>query len=234
MTRERKNVATAGVLFILAIVTLFVGQAFYNPFFNAPNYLDMVYPHRNTVIIGILVEFTGILGLVIIPVLLYPIMRRHYKVLALAYVSIRLFEAVLLSIAQICKLVLINISQAYLNTDRMDASTIQNIGNAIKSALTWNDSGGLIYLVVFIFGALIFYSVLYKSKLIPQWLSIWGLIGAVSMFLASLIATFDILPEILAIILMMPIPLQELTMAFWFIIKGLNTSAIDPKSINPA
>jgi len=226
MKTHRKTAIVVGVLFTFAIATLFIGQAFYNPVLSSPDYLDIAYPNRVIVTIGILIEFIGILGLVLIPVLLFPILKKHNEVLALGYVSFRLFEAVLLSVAQICKLLLINLSQDYLNKGGADASYFQNIGNSIESALYWNDSGGLIYLVVFVIGALILYSALYKSKLIPRWLSIWGLIGAVAMLAASVIATFDIFPVSFAILLMIPIPLQELTMSFWLIGKGFSPSAI--------
>ncbi len=226
MKTHRKTAIVVGVLFILAIATLFVGQAFYTPFIGSPDYLDIVYPNRAIVMIGILIEFIGILGLVLIPVFLFPILRRHNEVLALGYVSFRLFEAVLLSVAQVCKLLLINLSQGYLDRGGADASYFQNMGNSIESALYWNDSGGLIYLVVFVIGALILYSALYKSRLVPRWLSVWGLIGAVAMLTASIVATFDILPVVFAVLLMIPIPLQELTMSIWFIVKGFSPSAI--------
>ena len=205
---------------------LFIGEASYKPILSSPDYLDNAYPNRTIVIVGILLEFAGYLGLVLIPVFLFPILKKHTEILALGYVCFRLLEVVLLSVAQIYKLSLVNLSQNYLNKGGVDASYFQNIGDSIKSALYWNDSGGLIYLVVFVIGALILYSALYKSKLIPRWLSIWGLIGAVAMLTASVIATFDIFPVLFAILLMMPIPLQELTMSIWLIVKGFNSSAI--------
>lgn len=226
MDSNRKTAIIVGLLFMFATTTLFVGQAIYNPILGSPDYLDNAYPNRVIVIVGIVLEFLGILGLVLIPVLLFPILKRHNEVLALGYNSFRLFEAVLLTVAQINKLSLINLSQEYLNRGGADASYFQNEGNSIKSLLYWNDSGGLIYLVVFVIGALMLYSVLYKSELIPRWLSIWGLMGAVAILAASVIATFEIFPELLAILLMIPIALQEQVMAIWLIVKGFSPSAV--------
>jgi hypothetical protein len=87
----------------------------------------------------------------------------------------------------------------------------------------------LIYLVVFGIGALILYSALYRSKLVPPWLSIWGLIGAVAILTASLMATFDIFLG-LAMLLVIPIALQEQAMAIWLIVKGFSSSAIASES----
>ncbi len=192
MKTHRKTAIIVGVLFIFAIVALFVGQAFYNPILSSPDYLDIAYPNRITVTIGILLEFMIVITMPLIAVFLFPILKKHNEVLALGYVSFRLFEAVLLSIAQIYKLSLVKISQDYLNKGGVDASYFQNIGNSIQSVIYWVDHDGLIYLFVFGIGALILYSALYKSKLIPRWLSIWGLISAVAILIASGSAITDI------------------------------------------
>ncbi len=155
MNSNKKTAIIVGVLFIFAIVALFMGQAFYNPILNSPDYLDIAYPNRVIVVIGILIEFIGMVGLVLIPVFLFPILRKHNEALALGYVSFRLFEAVLLSIAQIYKLSLVKLSQDYLNKGGVDASYFQSMGNSIQSVIYWVDHDGLIYLIVFAIGTLI-------------------------------------------------------------------------------
>ena len=225
MNSNKKTARIVGALFIMALVLFLIGQAFYEPILSSPDYLDSTYPNRVIVIIGILLEFISALAVVLIPVLLFPILKKHNEVLALGYVSFRLFEAVLLSFAQIYKLSLVKLSQDYLNKGGVDASYFQNIGSSIQSVIYWIDHAGLIYLIVFAIGALILYSALYKSKLIPRWLSIWGLIGAVAILTGSVMATFDI-SLVLAMLLIIPIALQEQAMAIWFIVKGFNSSAI--------
>ena len=229
MTANRKTAIIVGVLFIMALVVFLIGQAIYEPILSSPDYLDNAYPNRVIVIIGILLEFISALAVVLIPVLLFPILKKHNEVLALGYVSFRLFEAVLLSVAQIFKLSLVNLSQEYLNKGGVDASYFQSIGNSIQSVIYWVDHDGLVYLVVFAIGGLILYSALYKSKLIPRWLSIWGLLSAVAILTASVMATFDI-SLVLAMLLVIPIALQEQAMAIWLIVKGFNPSAIASES----
>ena len=229
MNTHRKTAAIVGVLFVMALVTFLIGQALYEPILGSPDYLDEVYPNRVIVIIGILLEFVAALAVVPIPVLLYPILKKHNQVLALGYVSFRLFEAVLLSLAQIYKLSLVGLSQGYLNSGGVDASYLENIGNSIQSVIYWVDHAGLIYLIVFVIGTLILNAALYQSKLIPRWLSIWGLISAVAIMAASVMATFDVFLA-LAMVLVMPIAFQEQAMAIWLIVKGFNPSAIASES----
>ena len=224
---HRKSAIIVGVLFIIATVMLFVGGAFYDPFLSSPDYLDIAYPNRIVVIIGILLEFTKIPAIALIPVFLFPILRKHNEALALGYVGFRFLEAVLLVGIEINKLSLINVSRDYLNNGGMDASHLQNIGNWIQSVNDWTFS---IYLIVFTLGALMFYSVLYRSKLIPRFISAWGFLAAALLLTGSVLIMVDAFTGIsalgLELIFALPIAVNEMVLAVWLIVKGFNPSAI--------
>jgi len=135
---------------------------------------------------------------------------------------------VLLTIAQVYKLSLVTLSQDYLNRGGLDASYFQIVGHSMQSVIYWVDHAGAIYLVVFVIGALMLNSALYRSRLVPRWLSIWGIIAAVAVLVASLLATLDI-ALLLAGLLAIPIGLQEQVMALWLIFKGFNPTGLAPK-----
>jgi len=63
----------------------------------------------------------------------------------------------------------------------------------------------------------------YQRKLVPRWLSVWGILGAILSFA-------NYFPEFFGIdsieILFLPIAVQEMVFAVWLIFKGLNSSAI--------
>jgi hypothetical protein len=232
ITNERTNIPRkaaiiVGVLFVVATVMLFIGGAFYNPILESPDYLDNAYPNRLIVIIGILLEFTKVPAIALIPVFLFPILRKHNEALALGYVGFRFLEAVLLSVIDINKLSLVNVSQDYLNRGGMDASYFQNIGSLIQSQ---NDWGFSIYLIVFTLGALMFYFVLYKSELIPRSISAWGFIAAALLLTGSVLVMVDMftgIPELgVELIFATPIAVNEMVLAVWLIVKGFNPSAM--------
>ncbi len=83
MDTHRKTAIIVGVLFIFAIVMLFIGEAFYKPILDSPDYLDNAYPNRIVVIIGILLEFTGVPAVILISVFFFPILKKHNEALAL-------------------------------------------------------------------------------------------------------------------------------------------------------
>ena len=66
------------------------------------------------------------------------------------------------------------------------------------------------------------YVLLYQSRLVPRWLSVWGLVGAALYIVPSLGSMFGLSLGIL----MAPTAVQEMVMAVWLIAKGFNPSVI--------
>ena len=226
MNTSRKTAIIVGVLFIIATAFLFIGEAFYDPILSSPDYLEIAYPNRTTVVIGMLLEFACVIAIPLIPVFLFPILREHYEALALGYVVFRSLEAVLFVIVEINKLSLINVSEGCLNSGGLDASFFQNIGSSIQAVNTWAFS---IYVLVFAIGALALNSVLYRSKLVPRFISAWGFIAAAVMLIGTVLVMLEMFTGIsdmaLQLIIAAPIAVQEMVLAVWLIVKGFNSSA---------
>jgi len=220
----KKNAVLVGILFIIATAFLFVGGSFYGPVLDTPDYLQVAYPNRISAIVGMLIEFSCILAIPLIPVFAYPVLRKHNETLALAYVVFRLFEAVLFALVDITKLALIKVSQLYLAAESSTVAMIESVGATIQS---WNEWAWVFYVLIFGFGALIFYFALYQSKLLPRWISIWGLIAILLMMTSAFLAMFAVeLPDTIFGLLVIPIGVQEMVMAVWLIVKGFNRDAV--------
>jgi hypothetical protein len=71
-------------------------------------------------------------------------------------------------------------------------------------------------------GAMILYFLLFQSELVPSLISIWGFIGAVMLVAMGLFRLLGHSFEFLAI----PLILNEIVLAVWFIIEGINSSLI--------
>jgi hypothetical protein len=100
-----------------------------------------------------------------------------------------------------------------------DASYFQASGALLLAAKEWTS---VVENFPYGLGALIFYSILFQSELIPRWLSGWGLIGAALMLVMGLLRMFGHPVIYLAI----PIILNELVLAVWLIVFGFNSSVI--------
>ena len=77
---------------------------------------------------------------------------------------------------------------------------------------------------VFIASAFVFNYLLYISKLIPKWLSVWGIIGSILLLIGNILELTQISPPLM--ILYLPMITSEVVQALWLIVKGFNESAI--------
>ena len=131
---------------------------------------------------GALLEFTMAVLIVGISIYLYPILKKYNGALALGYVVFRTIETVLLTVGAISLLTLLTLSQKFVIAGTPDASWFQTLATLLLAVREWG--GGVFSAIVFSLSALILNFILYRSLLIPRWLSVWGLIGA-TLYLGS-------------------------------------------------
>ena len=107
-----------------------------------------------------------------------------------------------------------------------DVSSFQTLGTVLLAERDWNFLIGPNTL--FSLNALIVSYLLYQSRLVPRFLSVWGLIGAPLILAASLLRVFGVITLFspIAVLLALPIALNEMVLAVWLIVKGFNSSAI--------
>jgi hypothetical protein len=168
-------------------------------------------------------------ALAIVPVVMFPISRKFNVTLAFGYVVFRgALETMLYIAIVISWLLLITISQAYVEAGAPDASHLQTLGILLLELPDyWINH---INTLVWAMGALMFYYLLYRSKLIPRWLSGWGLVGTFLIIAAGLLGLFGSGTDVLEF----PLAVQEMVMALWLIVKGFDASVVAAVSAETA
>jgi hypothetical protein len=205
--------------------TSLVGGIWLETILTAPDYLNTGYQSETQVIIGVLLELINCIAVVGIAVAMFPIFRQQNEALALGYVALRIIEAVILIAAVISPLLLITLSLEYLSTGAPDASAFPTSANLLLSTRAY--IAGLLVPIFFSLAALVFYSLLYQSILVPRFISIWGLIAVVLLLAWNLLETFGIsVPA--GMIFGLPIILNEIFLGIWLIAKGFNPYAVNP------
>jgi len=228
MNYNRKTALTVGVLFIIGTVAGSLSVVVTTPIFEAPDLLASIAANENQVALGALLVLMMGFALAMVPVLMYPISKRHSVTLALGYVVFRGgLETVTYFGWVISWLLLVQLSQAYVQAGAADTSNFQAIGALLVNA---GEISSILTAIVFPLGALMFYYLLYQSNLIPRWISVWGVIGVTLHLVGTgLLGLFGLteLPMTLQLVVVLPIFVQEMFMAVWLIAKGFNPSVVN-------
>jgi Domain of unknown function (DUF4386) len=155
-------------------------------------------------------------------VLMFPIFKQRFESLALGYVGFRLIEFVMQVASSLSPLKLLALSEEFINANAPDPAAFQTLGSLLIAERYWAFQAlGIVFAV----SALMFYAMLYLSKLIPRALSVWGLIGAALVLVNVLVDSFGLrLGSEVGPFLGLPMLLNELVLGLWLIVRGFNSS----------
>ena len=207
---DRKAAVWIGVLFIIGTVGMVLSVVVTNAVLSGPAYLAQVAAQPNQVAIGALLVLVAGLALALVPVVFWPVGKRYNETLAMGYVVFRgALETVFYVATALGWLLLIALST------QPDAAPLAGFLRTTETVI-WDQ----VLAIPFVLGALMFYVLLYQSRLVPRWLSTWGLVGAALYVVAPLGSMF----ELSLGFFMAPLALQEMVMAVWLIAKGFNPS----------
>ena len=225
MNNYRKTAVVVGVLFIIGTAAGVLSMVMSTPMRDTA-YLTNIAANPNQITLAAL--FVLLMGLVLalVPIVLFPLLKKYNEVLALGYVVFRgALETALYIGLTISWLTLIALSLASLKSGAADAAGYQTLGAIL---LAGHEMMTTILIIIFSLGALMLYSVFYRSRLIPRWLSVWGFIAILLHLSTAVLIAFRFAPPESAIVMVinLPIFLQEMVMAVWLIVKGFNPAAI--------
>jgi hypothetical protein len=231
MNTNRKNAIIVGALFITATVAGVLSAVLLTPILGDPAYLTKLIENKNQVIMGSLFGVIMAVACAGIAIGLYPVLRKHNEGLALGSVGFRIIEAVFWGVNAIIPLSLLTLSQECIKAGTPDASYFQILGTLLLSVR--DSAGPLLGAIAFSLGAFMYYYIFYQAKLIPRWLSGWGLIAIILHLAVALLTMFAIIDPFstIGVVMNLPIALQEMVLAVWLIAKGVHPSAIASGSV---
>jgi hypothetical protein len=220
----RKTAAIVGALFIIATASSIASIPFLGTDFDEPDYVLGLSNIENDVVIAAILMTVLAISLIGIGALMFPVLREQTEGLGMAYTGFRLVEAIFIIFSAVCLLGMLSVGQDYSN-GLLDESTALSLGELLGTLRDWS----------FLFGTLIFLGLgcltlnylLYRSVLVPRWLSAFGLIGGFGILIYGTMglfgtetSSFDATSFLAA-----PIAVQEMVFASWLIIKGFYAPA---------
>jgi len=225
MNRDRQSSMAAGVLLIVATTASLIGRvALLDPILEGVGFLVGIAANQNRVAAGALLGLVAYFTSASIAIALYPVLRRYSEGLALGSVGLRIIEGVLYSIGAIAVLSLLTL----VRRAEADAPALASLESAGELLLSVRSCAGMAGTLAFYPAGLLYYIVLYRSRLIPRCLSAWGIVAVAMGFTATVLVIFHIIQPMSApqIVLNFPIFLQEMVLAIWLIAKGFSPSGI--------
>ena len=105
----------------------------------------------------------------------------------------------------------------------MTAAAFAAAGRLVMAQRDWAGHA-ILDAAVFSVGALVLNAAFYQSRLVPRWLSLWGLVGAAAYLIAGLLVMYGLEPlSTPQVVLEAPLGLQEIALALWLIVKGFGS-----------
>ena len=227
MDSNRKTAIAAGLLFIAATAASLLGTAI-EPALTGTDYLTRISENMTRVSGGGLLELIAAGTSAGIAISLYPVLKRWSGTLALGAVVFRAIEATMYTLGAVSMLSLLKVAQQFTQAAGANRSLLQAIGDSLVGV---RQEAILAGVFAFAVGALMYYYVFFESRLLPRWLSGWGIAGALLMLVACLSALFSRNPVTSYTILILPIATQEIVMAVWLIARGFSAAEIESGTI---
>ena len=226
MNTHRSAAIFTGIMFICATVSAMLGLLyFYPPILTGTDYLINGAAHTNEVLLGALMEVVVVLANIGTAIGLFPVLRPYGERIALGHLLFRFLECVAITVGIVAILSLLTLSQAFVAAATPDASAYHTSGTLLLATYKWTSMlGPLFFLGV---NTLMYSALLYKSKLVPRPLAVWGLTGATLVLGAGMLVLFGANSlSSPTIFLILPIAVFEMVFAGWLIVKGFNPAAI--------
>jgi hypothetical protein len=226
MNYFRKLAISAGILFIIYDIVDILSFLFLGPV-NSSNYLVNIAENAGMVGTGAFLLIIGGLCASGIAISMYPVLKKFNPTLALGAVGFRISEGVLRIVSMSFLLGLITLSQLFVKAGAPESSYFQTLGALLKELRNWV-GGGVGSLLAFSVGCSLYYIIFYSTKLIPRWISVWGLVTGISGIVSCALVSTGLIAPISTVQVVMLIPMlpQEIVLAVWLIVKGFNPSVI--------
>jgi hypothetical protein len=221
----RTTARVVGALYLAGFVVGIGGEMLIQSTLRGPDPLLGVAANSMMVAFGAVLWLAAVFGDAAHGVLMFPVLKPHGERLAIGYLAARILDAAFIAIMVLLFLVQIPLSSEYLRAAAADASYLQILSNVSVNASQYAYALGMITLGV---SGLMLCYVLYKAKLVPRILAIWGLAGYAIISVGML---SQIMGSGLGLMSSLPGGLWEVFMGGWLIIKGFNSSAFEPKDV---
>lgn len=219
MTDSRTQTRRAGLLMLAGITAGIFSVA---PSVDSPEYLTEAAGHSGAVTSAAVFQIAMSLAYIGIAVLLYPVINRFGSGLSIGFLSFRIVAVSLSLMGTVLLLSVLALSREYSQNPLPDTSAAHALGNVLKTSR--DVINHVCMVLVLCTGNVLLCALLFQSKLLPRWLSVWGIIGACSAAGAGLLFLFGKVSIFTAEYLALNVPaaMHEVLSGIWLLVNGFD------------
>jgi hypothetical protein len=206
MTEYRNNARFAGAMFLLAMAASLTGGFMIESVIK-PDFFSAVQGKERFLIVGIILELTNALAVVGIAAAFWPVLKKERPATAAWYFAIRILECAACIAAAFMAIVMTGL----IGREATGGTEL------VAEMLTMMRDAAASYMIPLFFAASAFflYVMLYGLKLIPRYISVWGMAAAAAITIVPFYPAFALRP-----VLALPIILNEIYLGFYLLIRG--------------
>lgn len=219
MNIYRSTAKIVGVVYLLGFVVGITGNILIQSILGKTDHLSMISAGSMTIALGAVLWLMAVIGDAAHGVLMFPVLKQHSERMAIGYLAARIVDAIFIAVMVLFILIQIPVGKEYLKASASSASNLQALSTLFTQAQLYAYEIGMS--AVGLSGLILCYT-LYRTKLVPGWLALWGLIGYAVILCGMLSA---VMGSGLGDISSIPGGLWEIFIGVWLIVKGFNSSA---------
>ena len=216
-----------GIAFLIQAVATVLSDQFSSSLIESDNISNSMINISNDPTLmqmSIIGKLITAIGIVLLTVLLYTTLKKQNKVIARWAFGLRITEVAVYAVIVISAFSLLFISQEFVQAGVPDSSYFQTLGSLFYESMEY---GYTVNMLFFSLGALLFYYLFLKSKYIPKFFSVWGIISTSLSLIAILFGLFGYTLDLtIYLIAFLPILPLELAIGVWLTVKGFRSTEI--------
>lgn len=215
------STSTIRIAAVMLLVTVVLGalfnQYFVGPVIFAKDFLTGAASNDSRIITGVLLSVVdGITGLSI-AILLWPMFKATNRFMAALYIGLSFIGFVTVLVDDVAVLTILGLSREYVKTSD---SALQSLSVVFFQTRWWTH-----YITLLMAGPSFtaLNVLLFQSRLVPHFISVWGIIGAGLLMIEIVLSMFGKPTNLL---MLMPFGLQQMVLIVWLLIRPASNSAV--------